>query len=143
MHTGEQKGAKQREDQFSDGTLRLLGLLWALLDSDSLLLLEEPELSLNSGIVNKLPALMHRLQNQRKRQIILSTHSADLLFDKGIGGEDVIVLVPNREGTEVRVASSMSEIRKLLEAGLSAGEAIVPRTMPEKANQLSLFDMLQ
>jgi hypothetical protein len=40
----------QREDQFSDGTLRLLGLLWALLEGDSLLLLEEPELSLNAGI---------------------------------------------------------------------------------------------
>ena len=48
------KGAKQREDQFSDGTLRLIGLLWALLEGDSLLLLEEPELSLNSGIVSRL-----------------------------------------------------------------------------------------
>ena len=136
------KGAKQREDQFSDGTLRLLGLLWSLLDSDSLLLLEEPELSLNSGIINKLPALMYRLQNQRKRQIILSTHSADLLFDKGIGGEDVILLLPTREGTEVRVASSMKEIRKLLEAGFSAGEVIIPRTMPDQAHQLA-FDILQ
>ena len=26
------RGAKQREDQFSDGTLRLIGLLWSLLD---------------------------------------------------------------------------------------------------------------
>ena len=39
----------QREDQFSDGTLRLLGLLWSILESDSVLLLEEPELSLNAG----------------------------------------------------------------------------------------------
>ena len=37
----------QREEQFSDGTLRLIGLLWSLLEGDSLLLLEEPELSLN------------------------------------------------------------------------------------------------
>ena len=28
----------QREDQFSDGTLRLIGLLWSLLEGDSLLL---------------------------------------------------------------------------------------------------------
>ena len=44
----------QREEQFSDGTLRLLGLLWSLLDGDSLLLLEEPELSLNDAIVRQM-----------------------------------------------------------------------------------------
>jgi predicted ATPase len=33
---------KQREEQFSDGTLRLIGLLWALQEGDGLLLLEEP-----------------------------------------------------------------------------------------------------
>jgi predicted ATPase len=59
------RGAKQREDQFSDGTLRLIGLLWSLLESDSLLLLEEPELSLNTAIVKKLPALIYRLQKQK------------------------------------------------------------------------------
>ncbi len=132
------QGAKQREDQFSDGTLRLLGLLWALLDGDSLLLLEEPELSLNTGIIMKLPALMYRLQQQKRRQIILSTHSADMLFDKGIGGEEVLLLSPSREGTEVVAASSMREIRDLLDSGLSAGEAIIPHTRPERAQQLPL-----
>ena len=53
---------KQREDQFSDGTLRLIGLFWSLLESDSLLLLEEPELSLNAGIVNQ--ANMFNKQNE-------------------------------------------------------------------------------
>ena len=130
------KGARQREDQFSDGTLRLLGLLWSLLDGDSLLLLEEPELSLNTGIVVKLSALMYRLQQQKKRQIILSTHSADLLLDKGIAGEDVLLLNPLHEGTEVMVASSMKVIRDLLNAGLSAGEAILPRTRPTEPQQL-------
>ena len=127
------KGAKQREDQFSDGTLRLIGLLWALLDGDSLLLLEEPELSLNSGIVSKLPALMHRLQRQKRsrqrRQVILSTHSADLLSDKGIGGEEVLILSPGAEGTDVNVASSIREIHGLLEGGLSVADAVLPRTV--------------
>lgn len=132
------KGARQREDQFSDGTLRLLGLLWSLLESDSLLLLEEPELSLNSGIVSKLPALMYRLQRQKKRQIILSTHSSDLLLDKGIGGEEVLLLKPSREGTEVVPASSMKEIRDLLEGGLSVGEAILPLTIPPDVHQLAM-----
>lgn len=131
------KGAKQREDQFSDGTLRLIGLLWALLEGDSLLLLEEPELSLNSGIVSKLPALMHRLQQQKrsrpKRQVMLSTHSADLLSDKGIGGEEVLLLSPGAEGTDVRVVSSIREICDLLEGGLSIADAVLPRTVRQMA----------
>jgi predicted ATPase len=99
------RGAKQREDQFSDGTLRLIGLLWSLLESDSMLLLEEPELSLNSGIIRKLPALMYRIQRQKKRQILISTHSSDLLSDPGIGGEEVLLLTPSEEGTRVELAS--------------------------------------
>lgn len=132
------KGAKQREDQFSDGTLRLIGLLWSLLESESLLLLEEPELSLNSGIVRKLPALLHRVQRQKKRQIILSTHSADLLSDKGIGGEEVLLLTPSVEGTRVDPAVLIKEVRALLEAGLSIAEAALPRTVPSAVQQLPL-----
>ncbi len=133
------KGAKQREDQFSDGTLRLIGLLWSLLEGDSLLLLEEPELSLNSGIVSGLPALIHRIQKLRKRQVILSTHSADLLSDKGIAGEEVLLLTPSVEGTKVDLASSIREVKDLLEGGLSVAEAALPRTTPPRANQLDLF----
>jgi predicted ATPase len=132
------KGAKQREDQFSDGTLRLLGLFWALLESDSLLLLEEPELSLNSGIISRLPSLMYRLQRQKKRQIILSTHSADLLEDQGIAGEEIILLTPLHEGTNVEVASSIEELRELLAGGLSVAEAVIPRTKPPNIQQLEM-----
>jgi predicted ATPase len=45
------KAGWQGEEQFSDGTLRLIGLLWSLLEGDSLLLLEEPELSLNQAVL--------------------------------------------------------------------------------------------
>ena len=62
------RGAKQSEDQFSDGTLRLIAFLWSILEGDSLLLLEEPELSLHPALVRKLPGLMWRIQNKKKRQ---------------------------------------------------------------------------
>jgi predicted ATPase len=133
------KGAKQREDQFSDGTLRLIGLLWALLESSSLLLLEEPELSLNTGIVKKLPALMYRIQKQRQRQVIVSTHSPDLLSDAGIAGEEVLLLTPSEEGTRIELASSVEEIKDLLEGGLTIADAAIPRTVPETLSQLDLF----
>lgn len=134
------RGAKQREDQFSDGTLRLIGLLWSLLESESMLLLEEPELSLNSGIVKKLPALMYRIQRQKKRQILISTHSSDLLSDEGIGGQEVLLLTPGEEGTTVELASSNKEVRDLLEGGLTIADAALPRTIPRDISQLDLFE---
>jgi len=60
-------GAWQREEQLSDGTLRLIGLLWALQEGDGLLLLEEPELSLNDAIVEYIPLMIERVLRSRKR----------------------------------------------------------------------------
>jgi predicted ATPase len=133
-------GAKQREDQFSDGTLRLIALLWSLLDGEGLLLLEEPELSLNAAIIRALPSIIYRLQRKQKRQVVISTHSADLLRDKGIGGEEVLVLTPTAEGTEVQVASGIQEVKNLLEGGFTVADAVIPRTEPEAGEQLLLFD---
>jgi predicted ATPase len=133
-------GAKQRESDFSDGTLRLIGLLWSLLETDSLLLLEEPELSLSAGIVTRLPSLIHRMQRKRKRQIIISTHSADILMDKGVGGEETLLLSPSNEGTQITVAADDADIRNLLESGFSVAEATLPRIVPESVRQLQLFE---
>jgi predicted ATPase len=136
------KGARQREDQFSDGTLRLIGLFWSLLEGEALLLLEEPELSLNAGIVRALPAIIHRLQKKKNktRQVILSTHSSDLLSDKGIGGEEVLLLDPKPEGTNVQVASRIKEVCDLLEGGFTVAEAVMPRTEPVEFGLQATFD---
>jgi predicted ATPase len=128
----------QQEDQFSDGTLRLLGFLWALLEGDSLLLMEEPELSLNAGIVSQLAPFISRMQRNRRRQVFVSTHSDALLTEPGIDGREVLLLHPVREGTEVRVAADIDEIRVLLESGFTVGEAVLPRTKPANVEQLSL-----
>jgi predicted ATPase len=130
---------RQREDQFSDGTIRLIGLFWSLLEGDAPLLLEEPELSLHSEIVKRLPALFARLQRQTKRQLFISTHSWDLLSEKSIGGEEVVMLTPGQEGTNAQLASSSDEVRILLEAGLSIADAALPSTIPPQLSQLDLF----
>lgn len=131
---------RQREDQFSDGTIRLIGLFWSLLEGDAPLLLEEPELSLHAEIVKKLPGLFARLQRKRKRQLFVSTHSWDLLSDRGIGGEEVLMLTPDREGTNIIRASLDSEVHALLEGGLSVADAALPRTTPPQLQQLDLFE---
>lgn len=133
------QGAWQTEEQFSDGTLRLMGLLWVALDRDGPLLLEEPELSLHPEIVRVLPQMLARVQRRTGRQIFLSTHSPELLSDEGIGLDEVLLLRPRSEGTEVTVASSHEDIRDLLKGGLSMADAVMPRTRPEQASQLSLF----
>ncbi len=129
---------KQKEDQFSDGTLRLIGLLWSLQEGDSLLLLEEPELSLNSSIVSKLAPIIYTLQKPRKRQVIISTHSMDLLNDKGISLKEIIVLEPAVEGTKACVSSTIKDVTIMLNAGMTPGGAILPRIKPKNINQLTL-----
>jgi predicted ATPase len=133
------QGAWQTEEQFSDGTLRLMGLLWAIMDREGPLLLEEPELSLHPEIVRVLPQMFARVQRRTGRQIFLTTHSADLLRDEGIGLNEVLLLIPGSEGTQVKLAASEQEIRDLLEGGLSLADVVIPKTRPEQAEQLPLF----
>jgi predicted ATPase len=132
-------GAWQTEDQFSDGTLRLMGLLWASLEGAGPLLLEEPELSLHPGVVRFLPQMFARLQRRTRRQIMLSTHSPDLLADPGIGTDEVFLLTPSKEGTTISPAAAFRDVIALLESGMSMAEAVLPRTEPQSSEQLPLF----
>lgn len=134
------QGAWQREESFSDGTLRLLGLLWAILDSGGPLLLEEPELSLHPGVVRQLPQIFSRIQRRSGRQVLVTTHSEALLSDEGIGLDEVHLLTPSEEGTEVVSAGDLTEVADLLEGGVGLGEAILPRARPAHVEQLSLFE---
>lgn len=130
----------QREDQFSDGTLRLLGLFWVLLEGDSLLLLEEPELSLNDAIVREIPRLLQRLQRDRKRkarQVLISTHSEALLSNPGIDGRGVLLLEPVAEGTKIRAVNEIE--MNALRSGLSVAEVLLPKTHPASAGKLGLW----
>lgn len=133
-------GAKQNEEQFSDGTLRLIGLFYAMLNGLQPLLLEEPELSLHSGVVENLAEIIHFMQKRKngKRQVILSTHSFDLLNNKGIVPNEIIILKPVNEGTSVENASSKDDVRQLLESGLSPAEVVLPMTRAPQIEQLLL-----
>ena len=134
------KGARQQENQFSDGTLRFIGLFWALQDGNKPILLEEPELSLHTAIVTKLSEVIYKLQKKKagRRQVILTTHSYELLSNKGIAGEEVLVLIPDREGTSVKSAVVRPDINALLSTGLSVADAAMMRTAPKDVDQLVL-----
>lgn len=129
----------QSEADFSDGTLRLFGLLWTLLEGGGPLLLEEPELSLHPEVVRYIPQLMARAQSRSSRQILLSTHSPDLLRDEGIAPDEVFLFTPSERGTSVQAGVGNEEVRNLLEAGLTMPEVVMPITRPREADQLTLL----
>lgn len=135
------KGAKQQESQFSDGTLRLIGFMWALLDGQETILLEEPELYLHSAIVKQLPEFIYKLQRRkgRIRQVIISTHSYDILSNEGIGGAETLILLPTKEGTIIRRAMDLEDVKKYLDAGFNMADSVIPKVAP--ANIQNILDL--
>lgn len=129
---------KQIETDLSDGTLRLIGILWSLMSGKGLLLLEEPELSLHPEIVEKLPDLFYSVQRSKKRQILITTHSAELLSSKEISLSQILLLQTDSEGTSAALASSKEQIKDLLKGGLTPAEAVLPFTRPNIKQGLSL-----
>ncbi len=132
-------GAWQREDQFSDGTLRLIGLLWALQDGEGALLLEEPELSLNEAIVEHIPLILDRVLRDRKkggRQVLVSTHSEKLMANLG-DPNSVLLLEPGENGTRIRLPDE--DESKAMRHGLNPAEVLLPKTRPALVEQMGLF----
>lgn len=87
--------------------------------------------------------MIHRMQRTSHRQVLITTHSAELLNDDGIGLDEVFLLIPDREGTIVKSPRDFDEVPQLLEGAVPLGEAIVPLTAPSEASQLALFPDLE
>jgi len=132
------QAGKQNETQFSDGTLRLFGLLWSLFEGEGPLLMEEPELSLHSEVVRHLPQLIERVSRNRKtkRQVIISTHSGEILLDKSIDAREILRLEPGPDGTLFKSPLDDPEELALLKSGLTVADVILPKSAPSDANQL-------
>lgn len=141
-----QYGAFQMEDQFSDGTLRLIGIIWAILDGDGVLLLEEPELYLHSEIVKQLPMFIAKAQKSSKgkvRQVFISSHSYELLNTDTISPEEIIMLNQGKEDTIIELANAVPSVIQKIDSGFTPAEAVIPHVAPKGVleGQLSLFDL--
>ncbi len=77
----ERGGARISARSASDGTLRFLGLVVALLTcpKGSLILLEEPDVGLHPSRIRLLAELLERTAARRNIQILATTHSPTLL----------------------------------------------------------------
>lgn len=133
--------AKQDEREFSDGTLRLIGLLWALQEKSGPLLLEEPELSLHAALVRQLAPFIARAQRSAGgRQAFISTHSDELMGDEGIGPNEILLVRAAPEGSVVVHGADIEEIQDALEAGLTVADVVMPMTAKEEIDLFSKTD---
>lgn len=131
-------GSWQNESDFSDGTLRLIGLLWAILHGNAPLLLEEPELSLHREVVRQLPRLIAGAAERTGRQVIVSTHAEEILDDIGVDPREILLLIPTSEETRALQASAEPELVNAARARIPLGKLVMSWTRPESVEQLSL-----
>jgi predicted ATPase len=132
--------AQLSASHFSDGTLRLITLMWYLQDGENPLLLEEPERALHPGLTRKLAPLLQRLQKRRgkdPRQVIMTTHSPALLSDTRILPEEILLFVPGQETTEITPAATLRDARDLLESEWVASY----EARPDQEDEADQMDM--
>lgn len=100
--------------QMSDGTLRIFGILLALLQPrrPSLVVIEEPETAIHLGALRTLVEILRAYSQDS--QILLTTHSADIV--DGLELDDLRVVWS--EGGESRIAPVAEHTRGPVQKGL-------------------------
>lgn len=135
------KGAKHPwhfpAQNMSDGTLRALGVLTALFQANRdyaplLIGIEEPETALHPAASSALREAL--LKASKTTQIIVTSHSPDLLDDRSIDPEHFLAVIS--EGGETRIGpldqASLTAMRSQL---FSAGELLrINQLAPDQEN---------
>ena len=150
--TGDKNPWWFRANNMSDGTLRVLGILVALFQGNhdaqkrvTLVGIEEPETALHPGAV---AVLLDALRDAADRtQVIITTHSPDLLDDKHLDVESILAVEAHDGNTVIAPVDDAS--RSVVQDRLfTAGELLRSNQLqPDpaalsaaKEKQLSLFD---
>jgi len=132
----------------SDGTLRALGLLTAVFQrpSPALLAIEEPEATIHPGA---LGAVLDLLKGATRRmQVVITTHSPEVLDQKWIRDSQIRIVDWNKGATRIAALSDASR-RALQEHLMGAGEllrsnALDPQPLFDEAlPQEDLFEEIQ
>ena len=124
--TGAQHPWRFLAQNMSDGTLRALGVLTALLQSNvdyspTLIGIEEPETALHPAASSALREVL--VQAARHTQVLITSHSPDLLDDNSINADAILAVVS--EGGETKIAPLDAASRQMLREHLfSAGELL-------------------
>jgi predicted ATPase len=129
----------------SDGTLRVLGLLLAVYQpgNHSVVAIEEPEATIHPGVTELVIEVLMDASNER--QILLTTHSPDILDTKDLSDAQIRVVTVEKSRTLISPVSKSSRdaIRnrlytagELLRSGELGPDLPTPR---ESARQSSLL----
>ncbi len=144
-------------NNMSDGTLRLLGILVALSQGNhdtnrhvSLIGIEEPEITIHPAIVGTLlDEFRHATYNT---QVIVTTHSPDLLDDKHLDVESILVVEVDDGNTIIAPVDAVGE-SALRDRLCTAGEFLrldqfqpdltqIPKGHGPKVEQLTLSESI-
>ena len=112
----------------SDGTLRALSVLVAIFQARMngksgipLIGIEEPETAIHPGAAVKLMDAL--LEAQRWMQLVVTTHSPDLLNHPGISSDNILA-VANREGETLIAPVDQASVRAVQERLYTVGELL-------------------
>lgn len=124
--SGRSRPRKHAARSMSDGTLRAVGILTALLQEDkdgppSLVAIEEPETALHPGAVGVLLSAMH--DAKERTQVLVTTHSSDLLHSDEVQTDELLAFSADSGATVIGQVDEGS--RKILDDRLfSPGELL-------------------
>lgn len=116
-------------EQFSEGTLRLLGMLFDLATlprTTSIVLIEEPETFLQASVVRSLPSLLAEFAMNRDVQMVISTHSPELIDSELVSPSEVLMLCSENGETTGQLLSESNDprIKAVVSAGLPKSQGI-------------------
>ena len=108
----EKGGHKVSARSLSDGTLRFLGHLVALLTCDpgTLVILEEPDAGLHPSRIHLLAELLERIAKERKIQVLATTHSPTLLAHLSEAAFANTIAFGRRPEDGVTICSSLRDL---------------------------------
>ena len=147
---GEKKRLIFEGFSMSDGTLRAIGLLAAVFQrpAPSLLVVEEPEATIHPGALESVLDLLRHAS--KHMQVVITTHSPDLLDAKWIADRHLRIVEWNEGAT--RVAPVSDSTRKALQGHLMGAGELLRSNALEPASlfvdqaalmQASLFETLE
>lgn len=116
-------------EQFSEGTLRLLGMLFDLATlplTTSIVLIEEPETFLQASVVRSMSSFLAEVAMNHDVQMVISTHSPELIDSEVVLPNEVLLLRSQNGETTGELLSQSSEprIQAVLSADLPKSEGI-------------------
>lgn len=129
----------------SDGTLRVLGILLAMyqIGAPSVVAIEEPEATIHPAAIDVIVDILK--EGAKRTQVIVTTHSPEILDNKGISDEDIRFV---RSSKGVTTIAPLDEVTRnaIKDRLYSAGELLAVDELrgddagaEQLASQLALF----